>query len=214
MFSRGWRMALAGFTLAVTVSGAEAASWHGGMRLGVNSAHMHGDLPEIADPHRQLGPVFGAFAEYEVVPSVALGVEALYVMKGATFISQRTDQFEPLREVEVHLRLHYIEVPALVRLSLPLRNGFTPYVIAGPTVALAVRGKVDDEDIDAHADVSDDLERFDVGVTGGVGARFGAGRTRFGLEARYGTGFNDLWDIEDNLDSINDGISVTFLVTR
>lgn len=213
MTGRALRVAFSIAAVCAATARADAGSFHGGLRLGLAYTNIHGDLPDLAGPESQTGLVVGGFAEYQVVPSLALEVDALYTQKGARFVSEATDPAgNPIGIVETHLRLNYLEVPLLVRLSLPLEAPITPYLIGGPTVAFALSGKFESNNGDG--DLSDDMEAIDLGVTGGLGARFGRGPVRFAVEARYGTGFNDLWDLTGNLDSINDGYSFTLGITR
>lgn len=197
---------------------AQSAGWHTGLRAGINAASIRGDFADIAGPNRKMGLVVGGVVENEFSPGVAVEANLLYVQKGATFESEYTDYTgQPLGVFESHLNLEYLEVPVLVCISLPALGSATPYLIGGPTVGIALRGRIKNEVPrfnPSEADVTDDLENVDLGVTGGVGLRFGQGRYRYAVETRYGTGFQDLWDFQDNLESINQGISVTFAVSR
>ena len=47
------------------------------------------------------------------------------------------------------------------------------------------------------------MKHVDYGVTAGLGTSFGPGPTRFGLDLRYGTSFEDIWGNKDDVKSIN-----------
>jgi hypothetical protein len=198
----------------VTFSVASAAPWHYGVRAGGGMTNIHGDFPDIADPKYQNSFTGGAFTEYEVAPSVTLGLEALYVSKGAKFEGTATDpQGNPTGTSTAHLRLKYLEVPLLARVSLPQMGTVRPYLVAGPSAGFAL-GATSEIDNGEKADLGDDLQSPDLGVLGGLGIRFPMGSLSAGVEARYSTGFNDLWDISNTLESINDGYSLTFSLGR
>jgi hypothetical protein len=109
--------------------------------------------------------------------------EITYVVKGAK------DEL-----VNEDLTLHYIEIPALVRVNIGQRsrNGVIVYPMFGPVVDILLKGDVD------GFDIKDQFNGFDLGVIGGVGfeaARMGVEvRGNWGLRTleKEGDGFNGL----------------------
>lgn len=192
---------------------ADAGPWRFGARAGVNLATIRGDFADFVQPKMQTGLAAGGFVEHALVPQVAFELDVLYLQKGFQIESEGTDQQgNPTGIQTTHLRLQYLEVPVLIRLSLPSWGAVAPYVIGGPTAGFALGGKF--EGFGEEADVGDDLKKVDFGVTGGLGARFGSGPVHVGIESRYGTSFGDLWDLTGNLESINQGFSFTASVSR
>ena len=63
-------------------------------------------------------------------------------------------------------------------------------------------------------DFRDDMKDTIWGVTGGLGLRYPLGGFAVGAEGRYRTDFSDLWDIDDNLESIQQGWSLTLVLSR
>jgi hypothetical protein len=189
---------------------APANPWHFGAQTGLALTNIHGDLPDIANPDYKSGFQGGGFVEYAPGP-VAIDVELSYVQKGAIFKGITTDdQGNVLGSYDSRLELSYLEVPVLARVSLPLEGAVVPCAVIGPTFGFALDAK---ETSDAPGfqsrDLSDDLQSVDEGATVGLGARIGRGPTRWLVEARYFTGFNDLWDLSGNLGSINHGFGLT-----
>jgi len=200
--------------LCGTFSVANAGPFHYGVRAGGGMTNIHGDFPDIANPKYQPSLTVGAMTEYEIAPTLSLGIEALYVSKGAKFEGTATDPMgNPIGNTTAHLRLKYLEVPLVARVSLPSFASVRPYVVGGPTAGfgLSARSEIDG---DGEADLSDDLQSPDMGVLGGLGARFSMGSLAAAVEARYMTGFSDLWDISGNLESINHGFSLTLSIAR
>ena len=164
----------------------------------------------------RLGFEVGAFVDYTLTPDLAIQLDADYVGKGATLESEETDASgNPLGTIDTHLEFEYIDVPLMLRATFRPwgAEGLRPYLIGGPTMSILLHGEVDnDEDIGlSDQDVTDDMKGLLWGVTGGVGLGYSSG---FGVEARYRSDFDDLWDIDDNFDSINHGYSLTFVLSR
>ena len=111
--------------------------------------------------------------------------EITYVVKGAK------DEF-----FDEDLKLHYIEIPALLRVNIGQRsrNGVIVYPLFGPVVDILLKGSLN------GFDVKDQFNGVDFGVIGGVGfeaARIGVEvRGNWGLRTleKEGNGFGDLTD--------------------
>jgi hypothetical protein len=189
-----------------------AGPLHVGVRAGLGLTSLHGDFADIASPEYKPGFQGGVVLEFSPAP-IGLTVEALYVQKGAEFKSFVTDDTgNVLASADSHLELTYLEIPVLVTATAPARGAVAPYVVIGPSfgIALDAEGTGSGPDVD----FSDDMKTLDLCGAFGLGARFGSGPWRFGIETRYTTGFSDLWDLEDNLESINHGFALTLSVTN
>lgn len=194
---------------------ASAGPWRTGAHVGLSLTSIHGDFADLIGPDNKLGLQGGGFVELSPGP-VGLAVEVNYIEKGFTTISEGTDQSgNPTGTVEGHLKLQYLEVPVLLRGSLPLEGPWTPYAVLGPTFGFTLGGEFEPGFPGfADQDVTSDMTKVDMGGTVGVGAIFGRGVYRMMLETRYFTGFSDLWDISGNLESINHGFGFTVGVVR
>lgn len=93
-------------------------------------------------------------------------------------------------------RIAYLELPVLATYAIEYDGGFTPYVFAGPDLALRLSGEVEAElprpgagdslaTTTISQDVSDSLARFDAGVTAGAGMKFPLDWGRLVLDLRY-----------------------------
>jgi hypothetical protein len=114
--------------------------------------------------------------------------EIAYVVKGAK--NDRDDE---------DLQLHYLEIPALLRVNLGQRskNGVIVYPLFGPVVDIQLKGTLN------GLDIKDQFNGYDFGVIGGVGveaARIGVEvRGNWGLKTleKDGSGFGGLADAKN-----------------
>ena len=189
-----------------------------GVRIGTNLADLRGDFAEIIDPSMKTGLEGGAFLTYRLAPSVALRLEGDFVEKGGSFESEATDDTgNPIGVIDSELEFEYIEVAPLLDVSFQPwgAGGVSPYLVGGPTLSFALSGEFESDFPGfPEQDLSDDMKDTIWGVTGGLGVRYPLGGFSVGGEARYRTDFSDLWDIDDNLESIQTGWSLTLVLSR
>jgi hypothetical protein len=180
-----------------------------GVRAGANLASVRGDFADLAEPKIQPGLSAGGLATLSLAPMVDFEIDVLYVQKGFKTVSEGADDNgNPTgTSVESHLRLQYLDVPMMAKLSLPSWGLVSPYVVAGPNMAFALAGKI--EAYGETSNVTSDLTKVVLGATGGLGFKLGTGPISFGIESRYTTDFADLWDLSGNVETINHGVSVT-----
>jgi hypothetical protein len=129
----------------------------------------------------------GAFAILPLRWHVSFQPEVLYTRKGAQLRGAG---------VRSSLLLDYVEVPALARFGVHA-FGTRLFVVGGPAAGFRVRARTRTEFSAAteEIDVSDGVERFDLGVAGGAGVELGA----LLLEGRYTFGLTDIdTDREDD----------------
>jgi hypothetical protein len=216
MMTQSWaKSAAAAACASMLVAGtASAGAWHVGARGGINVSSLRGDITDVVQPSWQVTPMVGGFMEGEVAPALNLGVEVNYIQKGAKFGGTGADDTgNPTEPRDTHLVLEYADVPILLRVLLPETGAVRPYIVAGPTFGFALKGTVRSKGM-TDQNVSDDMKTLDLGSTAGVGVRIAAVGSRVDVEARYATSFTDLWDVSDNLGSINHGFSLTLAVSR
>ena len=192
-----------------------AGSWHAGARGGVNLASLRGEGPDISHPEWLAGGIGGGFVEADLAPSLGIAVEVLYVRKGASYPVDvlGADPEQPIGSFDAHLVLEYLDVPLLMRIVLPGRGPVSSYLVAGPTFGFPLRATFESKG-SPDEDLIERLKPLDLGATAGMGVRIATGGARVDVEGRYATGFRDLWNLSDNLDSINQGFSLTLAVSR
>jgi hypothetical protein len=143
--------------------------------------------------------VFGGFVTWRVTSWLELQPEVLYAMKGA-----KSEEFG----LTAKILLDYIEVPALARLSRGARGARSWYLVAGPSLSFLTRARsrADFGGAIEEIDLTDDVERFDIGVAAGGGVEFGS----LLVDARYNHGLSDIdADATDDVTVRNRAVSLT-----
>lgn len=192
---------------------ADAGAWSGGLRAGLSQATIRGDFADLVDPDLQFGLAGGPFVTWQPSPRFGLQAEALYVRKGATIRGDYIDSGGNVAPFDAHLNLDYLEIPLLARVTLAPSGVLGPYLVAGPSFGITLHGRFDGGGAYTDQDL-EDMKSVDVGLAGGFGVAFPAGGWKALVEARYTGGLSDLYDIEDNLESINFAWTFTFGITR
>jgi hypothetical protein len=127
------------------------------------------------------GWVAGAFADTNRADRFGAIVELLYARKGANDATSSAS-----------LTIDYLEVPLLLRVKAVSLGpgGPTVYGMAGPTVGVRLRAKLDSGD-----SLTDEIAKADVGLAVGAGAEW----RRLLIEARYTKGLRDIGTAELDL---------------
>ncbi len=133
----------------------------------------------------------GLFATLALNEWFALQPELLYAAKGI-------DKSERSDGAPISIKLHYIELPVLAKLTIPTHTMLTPSLFVGPALAFNVGAKVKPNDI-YSVDVSDLVKTVDFGWTFGGGLDFDLAGLRLTLDARYTLGLTDISDIPAEL---------------
>lgn len=150
-----------------------------GIKAGVNMSNLYSD--DVDDKNVLWGFNAGVFAAFPIADNVFIQPEILYTTKGAELeynsdIISGTSKF----------KLGYVEVPLLVRFNLTENfnihvGGYASYLVNAKVTNDTDGGDgLDfDEDLDA-----DDFQRFDAGLSAGVGLDFNP--ISIGLRYNYG----------------------------
>ena len=161
-----------------------------GVKAGVNFANLNFDADDASvNFDQRKGFVGGLFVVWPANSLVALQSEVLYSQKGA--------QIEE-GGMTAKLKLDYVDIPVLARVSSPASGGASFHVFAGPSFAVRVSAKTEAsfEDEEQSEDIGDDVERFDLGLVAGAGLEFG----RFVIDGRYTWGLSNInKDDEDDV---------------
>lgn len=144
-----------------------------GLKAGLNTAYFSGDDAAGTDP--RLGAVGGAFVRFDVTPSVALQLEALYSQEGA-------------EDFDGTYKLDYVDVPVLLRLGVPVSRLADAGVYAGPSLGIPVRSEFEFD----NGSTVDEETKLDIGLA--VGVDFWSGPV--GVDLRYTAGLTDVFSDE------------------
>ena len=225
------RLFLLLFVLVAFASGVHAQASFG-VKAGLNTSTIlfddEGGLDEPGlDKQPRLGFVGGLTADLPFTPTFGLRAEVLYAQKGYALdfdfegeIGGETFSVDGKQT----LQLDYIEIPLMLRYSIPMENGLEVGLLGGLVPAFKINegigcsgfeSEVDGEDVceDIEQELEDDdlgLKSFDVG--GAIGATVGAGP--FGVDLRYTYGFIDLSEEDaDNFANDNPAHNSVFSIT-
>lgn len=184
---------------------AAAAPWRWGVRAGINGANFSGDFGQVAQSSLRYGLNAGFVSEVELAHPLSLHGEIAYSNKGAKVDERGTDvNGNPVVASQDTWSLNYIEVPVLVRARLKRGRGTTLFAELGPSFGFALGGRfVWGSPGIPETDLKDVMKSVDVGFALGTGMEFASGPGRLGIDARYTRGFSDLYDLPDNLSTIN-----------
>jgi len=148
-----------------------------GIKGGVNMSNLYSDSDDINDENALWGFNAGVFAAFPIADNVFIQPEILYTTKGA----ELDYDFAGI-EGTSKFKLSYIEVPLLVRFNLTENFNIHVGGYASYLVNAKIKGEGDfefEEELDA-----DDFERFDAGLSAGVGVDFNP--LSVGLRYNYG----------------------------
>lgn len=167
-----------------------------GVRGGVNLSTTTSDGADGGLGWRA-GLVAGGFVTWPIAGGLSLQPEGLYSSKGAKLDEEGVD---------AQLLLDYLEVPVLVRVSLPAFRNRGAYVAAGPAFGLRLRARTRTDFGGAieEIDIADDVERSDLGLV--VAGGFALGRIV--VDGRYVHGLADV-DRDEAVEVRNRTVSVT-----
>jgi opacity protein-like surface antigen len=190
----------------------DTGAFAAGVRLGASSASLSfpaipADGALLFDTTSRYGVVAGAFAAYTVYPALSIQAEVSYAQQGAHFA------FED--GTESTLALSYLHVPLLLRLDIDTPGRLTPYILAGPGLAILL--SAEDRRSDVEFDRTDVTSPLDFVAVVGLGVWLHAPGGAAGIEARLAHGFvtidRDDSDTRDDIDNRMLSVSVTYAVT-
>jgi hypothetical protein len=160
----------------------------------------------------------GAFVSLALSERLAVQTEIAIVQRGADWEKSVTSN-DTTSTATQSVELVYLEIPLLLQYTLPSSGKVRPYLSAGPTIALHVRGETKFELEAFHAgikisqfdDYFDDLDNvkstiFGAVVASGIGVKMGANELSF--EGRYTRSFGATFEDVSDLSLIPAGSAV------
>ncbi len=181
-----------------------------GVKVGLNMAKPYGEDVEGmgggADLRFKMGLCAGVFITLSVTEVVALQPEVLYTQKGIIWEWEENDT-----TIKWIQSLDYLEIPLLVKLSLPTQGTVKPHLFVGPFIGYNIVAKVRAE-LDGftspEADIKDDVKDIELGLVLGGGADFGLPTSKITFDVRYTLG---LPTFDEHERDIKNGV-ISFLV--
>ena len=170
-----------------------------GIKAGMNIANMHGD--DIGGTQSKIGFCGGGFVTFGLGDVFAIQPEILYTQKGWRY----EQEFIP-EVYEQTWILHYIEIPLLSKIAIPVKGSVKPNVFVGPYFGVNVSAK--ERVIFPWETWEDDIADFqdsEFGMVFGVGVDYVLSKGKIGFEGRYTLGLTTTSEI--GWDAKNDVIS-------
>ncbi len=198
------------FTLSSASVSAQGLT--GGFKGGMNIANLHGkDVKELeeemgVDLVSKMGFCAGGFITYNINDMFAIQPELLFTMKGVKA------EEEVLGEtVKVTMKVNYLEIPVLAKLSIPTPGNVRPSLFVGPSLAIKLSSKLKIEYAgESEEEDIEELKSTDFGLVFGGGIDFGLGRGKLTVDARYTLGLTKVHEPEEGeeIDIKNGAISI------
>lgn len=181
--------ALALLGAAVPASGAVF-----GFKGGLSVATLRGSLPTyalVANSSR-IGLGGGVWVAIPLGPRISIQPEVNYVQKGRSFGTiEITDMGGAvIGTIDVTEAVDYVEVPALLRVSLPSGGLVSPYFVGGPVVGVTASQKLKVGGTFSASTGTSSFKSADFGAALGAGIELGRGPLRGTLETRYTLGLS------------------------
>jgi hypothetical protein len=206
-------------SIAITAIGFAQSKPSFGIRAGVTSSAIQGDavnnLQDLLDytnggitTSGHTGFFAGANASIPVSDLVSIEPGLYYSQKGYDMKGELNLKGVEFLGINAKAKLtsHYVDLPLLLKLNF---NGFQ--VFAGPQISYLTKadlrttaGALGFNMFDKTMDATDQFNRWDAGVTGGIGYKFANG---FNISASYDYGLAKV-DANQNLDSYNRSFKV------
>jgi outer membrane protein with beta-barrel domain len=203
---RGYRVVFAAGLCALAALAAEpaAAQTRFGLKAGVNFAKLTGDNVD-SEIGTRTGFLAGGFMEAPIADIVNFQLGAQYSQKGAESETVAGD---------AKLKLDYLEVPALLVVTVPGSGSTDIRLSLGPTLGFLLKCE-GEAAIGFSADCKDNVKKFDLGGLVGAGVSFGMGSgAALLVDGFYNFGFMSIDDSANEDDVKNEvfGISAGILL--
>ena len=176
-----------------------------GAEVGLTLSTFSGGGAGGLDHHRS-GFTAGVTAAYRIGEVVDVESGLLWIQKGAEGSIQGFE--EP---IEADVRLSYLQVPVLLRVTPFAGRAVRPSFSAGPVLSFETRCRMEHEPGTLAMLIGcedDGRARADLGLRLGAGLAWRLGRAEVLLDGRYELGFRDL-DTVDALDTRHRGFTLT-----
>lgn len=153
-----------------------------GIKGGVNFSNLYTE--NVEDNNVLTSFNAGVYAAFPITEKLAIQPEILYSRKGAELVYDNA-----FTQGSAKFKLNYIEVPVLLKINITENLN----VHAGPYFAYLIDAEVNNDSEDDTFDFTesydnDDFNKFDMGLSGGIGFDFNS----LGIGARYNYGLSNV----------------------
>jgi hypothetical protein len=165
-----------------------------GFKFGLNSSKFAGDDASFLDS--KTGFAAGGFLTFSLSPELAIQPEVLYTAKGAK-IEESIGSISGTAKFNVN----YIEIPLLLKYSIPTTGSVKPSLYAGPAIGVLASANLDLSastplgDAGVDFDIKDAFKSTDLGIVVGGGLGYQSGQTMFTFDFRFTMGMSKIIDV-------------------
>jgi hypothetical protein len=164
-----------------------------GVKGGLVLSHVTADLFDTDNRTGFVGGVYGAF---DVSPNFGVQPELLFVRKGAKlFSTDVTIGGITFGRVGTSLDVDYLEVPVLLRLSLPTADPVEARLLAGPVASFKVGEQLSTSGLIGVKLDTDQVKTSDFGLAVGGAVAVRNGSMDVVAEGRYTFGLSNISDL-------------------
>lgn len=199
--------------IALVAAAAPAGAVEGGFKVGLSVATLHGSLPTdgLVENSPKLGFGGGAWLAIPLGPTLSVQPELNYVQKGTSLGSvELTDPGGiTLGTIKVLAAVDYLEMPLLLRVSIPVGGSASPYFVGGPVAGFRLSQKIKVSGIVSYSTDAAAFRGTDFGAALGAGLELGHGPMRGTFETRYTLGLTPAGQDSYSTDAKNGDFMVT-----
>lgn len=183
--------------LALVVAAAVAAGpAHAGAAFGVKGGVSISQVQaDLFDTDNRTGFVGGIYGAFDLTPAIGIQPELLFVRKGAKLFEYSGDVIGIPVSESVSLDVDYLEVPVLLRVSLPVAEPVDVRLLAGPVASLKMDEKLSTSGLFGYSLDSDQIKTADIGIAAGAAVALRSGDMRIVGEGRYTFGLTNVSDL-------------------
>ncbi len=173
-----------------------------GVLGGFTSATLSGN--DVANADAKLGATFGGYVSFGFSPNFSIETGALYAQRGAKSSSGGVTE---------KLKLGYVEVPLLISAKFPGQGTLTPFISAGPAIAIKAScgisasgggANVGTGCSDLESELDAKIKSIDPGLVGAAGVDFNS----FRVSVRYFAGLSTIDKVAPAYDIKNRAVSL------
>jgi hypothetical protein len=165
-----------------------------GVKGGLSFANLRGG--DVYNNSTTYGAIGGVFGRYTLTDILAVQPEVLLTMKGAKY---EADGIKSQQEI------NSIEIPVLVRATMPNEGKLKPSLFAGPAIGLLLSNKITNGE---EIDIKDASNGSDFGLVFGAEADYMLEKGCVLLDVRYDLGLTSIMKSSEDKEVKNSVISI------
>lgn len=156
-----------------------------GLKAGWNITTLTGEMAEAANVESINGLLAGGFVRFEIAKGFSLQPELLFSRKGA--------EGDTLG-IRGTVTLNYIEIPVLLRYTIPVDFSYVPTVFAGPAFSgrLSANAEATVWGRAFTTSITDEVKSSDTGIVLGFEIAFPGNPRRITFEGRFTQGLKEI----------------------